>query len=126
MKKLRATPGELQVLGDGRQAKPYVWVKDCCDAILFGLDNAKERLNVYNIAPPDFTSVRRIAELCVAASPYPDAKIVYGTSDRGWPGDVPQSRINGEKLAKLGWRPKHTSDQAVEAAVRALASEVFG
>jgi UDP-glucose 4-epimerase len=125
LKKLRATPDELQVLGNGAQAKPYVFVTDCVEAILFGLENAKDALNVFNISPPDFTSVRRIAELCVAASPYPNAAIRYGAEERGWPGDVPQSRIDPQKLAKLGWKTSRTSDQAVEAAVRALAKEVF-
>ncbi len=50
---------------------PTCRVEDCVDGILFGLDHARGRLDVFNIAPPDFTSVRRIAELCVAASPYP-------------------------------------------------------
>jgi len=125
-KKLQASKEELEVLGDGSQAKPYVFVTDCVDGILYGLEHATESVNVHNIAPPDFTSVRRIAELCVAASPYPDARIRYTGGDRGWPGDVPQSRLNPEKLAALGWRVSHTSDQAVERAVRALATEVFG
>ncbi len=126
LKKLRASRVELEVLGDGRQAKPYVWVEDCVDGILFGLDHAKERLNVFNIAPPDFTSVRRIAELCLAASPYRDATIRYTGGERGWPGDVPQSRLDPGRLAALGWQVRHTSDQAVERAVNALAAEVFG
>jgi UDP-glucose 4-epimerase len=126
MKKLRATPDELEVLGDGTQAKPYVFVTDCVDGILFGFDHAGERVNVYNIAPPDFTSVRRIAELCVAASPNPGARIRYTGGDRGWPGDVPKSRLDPGKLGALGWRVSHTSDEAVRAAVAALAREVFG
>lgn len=126
LKKLREKKTELEVLGDGSQAKPYVWVEDCVDGILYGLDHAHERLNVFNIAPPDFTSVRRIAELCVAASPYPHAAIRYTGGDRGWPGDVPQSRLDPTRLAKLGWKVRHSSDQAVERAVRALAREVFG
>jgi len=125
-KKLAASREELEVLGDGSQAKPYVFVTDCVDGILYGLDHAKSPFNVYNIAPPDFTSVRRIAELCVAASPYPAARIRYTGGQRGWPGDVPQSRLNPEKLAALGWRVSHTRDQAVQKAVRALATEVFG
>ncbi len=125
-KKLQATAGrELEVLGDGSQAKPYVFVSDCIDAILFGLDNATEQLSVFNIAPPDYTSVRRIAELCVAASPYPDAQIRYTGGTRGWPGDVPQSRLDPGKLADLGWRVSKTSDEAVEAAIKALVREVF-
>jgi UDP-glucose 4-epimerase len=125
-KKLKASSTELEVLGDGTQAKPYVYVTDCVEAMLHGLDHASEKLNVLNIAPPDFTSVRRIAELCVEESPYPNAEIRYTGGDRGWPGDIPKSRINAEKLGKLGWRTSRTSDEAVREAVRALAKEVFG
>lgn len=126
LNKLKLNGEELEVLGDGRQSKPYVHVNDCVGGVLYGLEHASERLNVYNIAPPDFTSVRRIAELCIAASPYPGARIRYTGGDRGWPGDVPHSRLNAEKLNALGYRVSLTSDQAVEAAVRALAVQVFG
>lgn len=125
LNKLKRTPNELEVLGDGRQSKPYVHVSDCVRGMLFGMDHARERLNVFNIAPADATSVARIAELCVRASPYSSARIRFTGGARGWPGDVPVSRLNPAKLAELGFRVKHSSDQAVEAAVRALAAEVF-
>lgn len=125
-KKLRDSKTELEVLGDGSQAKPYVYVTDCVDGMLFGWKKARERLNVFNIAPRDFTSVRRIAELCVAASPYKTAGIRYTGGSRGWPGDIPQSRLDPSKLAALGFQVSQSSDQAVEQAVRALALEVFG
>lgn len=123
--KLKTNPAELEVLGDGSQAKPYVFVTDVVDALLFGLDRAPGPLDVFNIAPEDVTTVRHIAELCVAASPSPNARIRYTGGDRGWRGDVPRSRMDASKLAALGWRVRHTSDAAVEAAVRALAAEVF-
>ncbi len=126
LNKLKNNSEELEVLGDGRQSKPYVFVEDCVAGVLFGLAHASERLNIHNIAPPDFTSVRRIAELCIAASPYPRARIRYTGGDRGWPGDVPHSRLNADKLAALGFRVSRSSDQAVEAAVGALARQVFG
>jgi UDP-glucose 4-epimerase len=151
LKKLRDARTHLEVLGDGRQAKPYLHVTDCVSGILHGLRHAgsasqttpsgtlrdpsefekalrsaQERVHVMNLGPADFTSVRRIAELCVAASPYPQAEIRYTGGDRGWPGDVPQSRLKPDKLASLGFRVRYTSDQAVEMAVRSLAKEVFG
>jgi UDP-glucose 4-epimerase len=126
LKKLRDKKTELEVLGDGRQSKPYLFVTDCVDGMLFGFDNAKERLNVHNLAPLDATSVARIAELCVAASPYKDAVIRYTGGDRGWPGDVPRSRMDPAKLAVLGFRVRFSSDEAVARAVAALAREVFG
>lgn len=126
LRKLRDKKTELEVLGDGKQSKPYLFVTDCVAGMLFGLDHAKARLNIHNLAPVDATSVARIAELCVAASPYPDATIRYTGGDRGWPGDVPRSRMDPSKLAALGFTVSLTSDQAVERAVAALAGEVFG
>jgi UDP-glucose 4-epimerase len=70
--------------------------------------------------------VRRIAELCVAASPHPNARIRYTGGERGWPGDVPHSRLNADRLAALGFRVSRSSDEAVAAAVQALAKQVFG
>ena len=125
-KKLKAHPEYLDVLGDGRQAKPYLHVTDCAAGMLHVLDNAPDRLNVYNLAPPDITSVRRIAEMCIAASPNTSARIEYSGGTQGWPGDVPLSRIKPDKLAALGFAVRFTSDAAVEQAVSEVAREVFG
>ncbi len=124
--KLKAHPEYLDVLGDGTQSKPYLHVEDCAAGLLHILDNANERFSAYNLAPSDWTSVKRIAEMVVAASPNPQARIDFGTSDRGWPGDVPKSLIDPEKLSALGFRVRFTSDQAVEQAVRQVALQVFG
>jgi len=123
--KLRTHRTELEVLGDGEQAKPYLHVDDCVAGLLFGLDHANEPLNVLNLAPQDVTSVRRIAELCRSASPFPDATIRYTGGERGWPGDVPRSRMKPDKLAALGFVVRWSSDEAIERAITALAAEVF-
>jgi UDP-glucose 4-epimerase len=124
--KLKAHPEYLDVLGDGRQCKPYLHVTDCASGLLYVLDHGAAPLNVYNLAPPDWTSVTRIAELCVAASPNPQARVEYSGGSQGWRGDVPRSRLKPDKLDALGFRVRHTSDQAVELAVREIAREVFG
>lgn len=128
LNKLARQKTHLDVLGDGRQSKPYLHVTDCAAGMLFGLDHTPpaERLAIYNLAPTDTTPVSRIAELCVKASPYPDARIEYAGGDRGWPGDVPRSRMDPGKLAALGFRVRMSSDEAVAAAVSALAQQVFG
>lgn len=127
LQKLQRTEGrELEVLGDGQQSKPYLFVGDCADGLLFGLEHATGPLAIHNLAPPDTTRVERIAALCVAHSPYPNAPIRFTGGDRGWKGDVPRSRMSPDKLAALGFRVRHTSDEAVELAVRAVAREVFG
>ncbi len=126
LNKLKKSREYLEVLGDGTQAKPYVFVTDVVEAMLFGLEHGKARLNVLNIAPPDVASVRSIAEECVRASPFPNAEIRYTGGDRGWPGDVPKSRMDATRLNELGFKLKHTSQEAVRKSVAALVQEVFG
>jgi len=125
-KKLKAHPDYLDVLGDGNQAKPYLHVSDCLAGILYVIDHGPDAMNVYNLAPEGWTSVRRIAEMCVAASPNPSARIEYSGGAQGWPGDVPKSRLVPEKLAGLGFRVRYSSDEAVARAVREVANEVWG
>lgn len=125
-KKMKAHPEYLDVLGDGRQAKPYLHVSDCAAGLRFIQKHTKAPLDVYNLAPADTTSVRRIAELCVAASPNKGARIEYSGGAQGWPGDVPVSRIKPDKLAAAGFRVRFSSDEAVAQAVSEVAKEVFG
>lgn len=126
LKKLRDRDGaELEVLGDGRQQKPYLHVSDCVRGLVFVRDAATSRCEVVNLAPRETTSVARIAELCVACSPFPSAPIRYTGGARGWPGDVPRSQMIPDKLEALGFRLTMRSDEAVERAVRELAAEVF-
>ncbi len=125
-KKLKAHPEYLDVLGNGQQSKPYLHVTDCALGLLHVLDHAPDPLNVFNLGPTDWTSVARIAELCIAASPNPAARIEYSGGTQGWPGDVPVSRLLNDKLTKLGFKLRYSSDEAVALAVKQVAGEVFG
>ncbi len=118
IKKLKANPAELEVLGDGKQEKPYLHVSELVDAMLWIFQKSSDRLNFYNIAPQgSATTVRFMAEATIKAAA-PGAKIRYTGSSRGWVGDVPKFQYSTEKLKALGWSPKLTSDEAVELAIR--------
>jgi UDP-glucose 4-epimerase len=118
LKKLRANPSELEVLGDGKQEKPYLHVSELVDAMLFIFERSGERLNCFNIAPEKgATTVRFIAETVVRAAA-PAAAIRYTGGSRGWVGDVPRFRYSTDKLRALGWRPKMNSDEAIQLAIR--------
>ena len=122
--RLKKNPAELEVLGDGSQAKPYFHVSDLVDAMLFITDQAKDRLNWFNIGTADtVTSVRYLAEAVVKCQA-PGARIKYGTGNKGWVGDVPRFNYSIEKLKRLGWSPRLTSDQAVDRAVKEIVAEV--
>jgi UDP-glucose 4-epimerase len=116
--KLRKTPGELEVLGDGNQVKPYLHVSELVEAMFHIVRSNRAKLERFNIAPDgSATTVRRIAETVVREMS-PQARIRYTGGDRGWVGDVPKFEYSIEKIKAAGWKPRLSSDEAVELAVR--------
>ena len=122
--KLKKNPRELEILGDGTQEKPYLYVKDCIEGIIFGLENSNERVNVFTLGCDSSTDVTTIANMVVEEMGLKNVKFKYTGGDRGWPGDVPQVRFNCGKINKLGWKARYTSDEAVRLAVQALVKEL--
>jgi UDP-glucose 4-epimerase len=120
LRKLAADSGRLEVLGDGNQSKPYLYVGDLIEAVLTAWDKAESAFAVYHAAGIGSTSVREIAEIVVAAAGRRDTHIVYGGGDRGWPGDVPRFRYDTSRLQALGWRPQRHSTAAVRYAVERI------
>ncbi len=98
-----------------------MYVKDLVDAIIYIWQNAYDRYNYYNIGPSDQTSVKEIAEM--VAYLMHCKKIQYTGGDRGWKGDSPHYKVDSLKLLQLGWKPKFTSYQAVELAIKKIIDE---
>lgn len=122
--KLQSDSTRLEILGDGEQAKPYLHVSECVDGMLYGWRNSREALNYFNLGCEGATSARRIAEFVVEAMELPKAEFEFTGGRRGWPGDVPQVRLDCSKLEKLGWKAKLTSDAAVRRAAGELVEEL--
>jgi UDP-glucose 4-epimerase len=123
IEKLLDDPETLTILGDGRQEKSYLHVRDCVDAICHVVENADAPLNTYNLGSRTTTSVTRIADI-VSEEMGLDPDYEYTGGDRGWTGDVPRMRLSVEKLAGLGWEPPESSDDAVRRAARQLIDEL--
>ena len=120
--KLNRNPEELEILGNGEQNKSYIYITDCIEAMLAGL-GSDERVNIFNIGSEDQVKVRRIAEIVseeLGLSP----RFRFTGGDRGWKGDVPVMLLSIEKLKKLGWRPRYSSEEAVRMAVRDLIEDL--
>ncbi|MEE8214715.1 MAG: NAD-dependent epimerase/dehydratase family protein [Alphaproteobacteria bacterium] len=123
--KLRRDPGRLEILGDGRQSKPYIHVDDVIDAVLLADDKAETAFAVFNAAPGDAVTVTEIADMaveCLGLDPE-SVEYSYTGGERGWSGDVPVVRLNCDRLRSLGWTCRDTSQQAVRRSLRALAEQ---
>jgi UDP-glucose 4-epimerase len=113
---------QLKVLGNGFQAKPYVYVRDLAAGLIFGKKKCGEMgasmFDVFNLAPGGATNVRFIVEELLSQLGFKDqTKILYGESAQGWPGDVPQSRMSSAKLSAAGFSLSRSSDEAVKLAI---------
>jgi len=123
LRKLQRDPTRLEVLGDGRQAKSYLWVTDCVDAMLLAEERAQEPVNVFNLGTTQQVPVREIAERVVRAFGG-TAKIEYTGGPRGWAGDIPLQLLSVERIEALGWHPRFDSSQAVDKAIVTGRSEL--
>jgi UDP-glucose 4-epimerase len=48
----------------------------------------------------------------------------YTGTEGGWPGDVPRFRLDVTALNRLGWKARHTSEQAVSMAIQSMLQEM--
>ena len=117
--KIQKNKKVLNVLGDGQQSKPYMYVHEIVDAIQFIFSNSNEKINDYNIGPKDFTKVSEIANILLEETGE-KREIIYGGGKTGWKGDVPFYYYDAVKLRNLGWMPKYGSTQAVREAIRSM------
>ena len=122
IRQLAKNSGELKVLGNGLQAKPYVYVRDLVGGLIFAAQRCSElepsKFDVFNLAPDGATSVRFIADELVKQLGFKGRTVIhYGDSAGGWPGDVPQSRMDSSKLRRAGFALPRSSDEALQLAI---------
>lgn len=119
IKKLRINSSELEILGDGTQCKPYIYVMDLIIAIMMLTKEFKPGEEVYNIGVyGNGTSVTRIAEIVVDELGLNNVTFSYTGGSRGWKGDVPRFSYDISKILSTGWTPNYSSDEAVRQTVR--------
>ena len=125
IKKLEKNPHELEILGDGSQCKPYIYVLDLVDAIMRLTEEFHPGEVLYNLSVnSEGTTVTKIADIVVEELGLKDVRYSYTGGDRGWKGDVPRFKYDISKVLSTGWTPKHSSDEAVRQTVRDTVAEL--
>ncbi len=131
VRKLRADPKKLQILGDGKQTKSYVSVADTVDGMVHatrfapvGKTGSEGTCLAFNIGSTDAIDVVQLADIVAGELKLkPTYAFTAGASDGGgWKGDVKRMGLDIAALGKLGpgWKPKHGSAEAVRVAARSL------
>jgi len=125
--KLKKNPRELEILGDGTQAKSYLHISDCIEAILLGLEKSTKQVEIYNIGSEDQIDVKTIAQIVVKEMRLKNVEFHFtgGVDDgRGWKGDVKNMLLDITKLKSHGWKPELNSRQAIIKATKQLMTDL--
>lgn len=112
VKRLKADPSHLRILGDGRQSKPYLYVMDLVEAIM-QFKEVPAGVTLYNVGVESQTSVTRIGEIVCEKMDLSGIPFVYTGGRGGWKGDVPVFAYDLGRIHAAGWTAKMTSDEAV-------------
>jgi UDP-glucose 4-epimerase len=124
IRRLKADPARLRILGDGSQKKSYIHVEDVLGAIRLADERAGRKYEVFNVATDDYITVSEIADLAVKVSGLTSTRYEFTGGDRGWKGDVPVVRFDCSKIKALGWEARRTSSEAVTDAMTAMLAEL--
>ncbi len=110
-----AIDGEpLPVYGDGRQMREYQYVTDHCEAIDLVLHEGQLG-ETYNIGTGQPMENLQMVEILLDELDKPSSLIRH-VADR--PGHDRRYNLNIDKILALGWRPRHTAEDAIRRTAR--------
>ncbi len=114
IRKLKKDPKKLQILGNGKQNKQYVYVLDLVKGIFDFSERIEEGYSLYNVSTESFTDVNTIADLVCERMGLDDVKYEYTGGNCGWKGDVPSFDYDVSKAKKRGWKYSFNSTESVK------------
>jgi UDP-glucose 4-epimerase len=116
--KLLKNPSELEILGDGKQSKEYLHVKDCVDGMMIAYGKTSSRFNAFNLGVDEQTLVDTIADRVIEKMGLENVKKKYTGGPAGWIGDNPLVQLSLNKIKKLGWTQTISSEEAIKRTIR--------
>jgi UDP-glucose 4-epimerase len=124
--KLRRNPRELEILGDGKQMRSYIYIDDAVKATIIAWRKTEASYEVYNIASEDWITVDEVADGVIKVMGLSSVKKIYKPvlHGIGWPGDVKRIALKIDKIKKLGFKPAMNSRGVVKVTARKLLEEI--
>ena len=105
LRKLKADPGRLEILGTGRQVRDFTYVADTVQGFLvLGMLGAEGE--AYNVSSGTSCSVTELAHALIAARGL-TGKTEISYTGSSWVGDAQRWEVDVQKIAGLGYVPRY-------------------
>ena len=118
--KLKKNPKQMEILGDGKQIKSYLYISDCIEASFTVAKGTKKGYQAYNIGSETWTTVNEIADIIADEMGLKNVKYTYTGGQAGWKGDVFKMLLSIDKIKGLGWEQKNTTEEGIRKYIRWL------
>jgi UDP-glucose 4-epimerase len=120
-RKLKKDPKRLEILGDGKQKKSYLYVKDCVAGMMVGARAAKAgATSIYNLGQNYTIGVDAVADMIVAEMSLKKVEYSHTGGSSGWVGDQPVVLLSTKRIEALGWKPRTSIDEGIRRTIRYL------
>lgn len=101
--------GEIEIWGDGKQTRSFLYIEDCIDAVRLLMES--EFKQPINIGSEEMVSINELADLAIEFSGREISKVYDTTKPQG----VRGRNSNNDLIEKeLEWKPKYTLKQGLE------------
>jgi len=124
--KLKKNPNELEILGDGKQTRSYIYIDDAVEATMIAWRKTSNNYSVYNVGSEDWITVDEVADQVIEAMNLVNVRKIYKPvlHGVGWPGDVKKIALRIDKIKQLGFKPSLSSKEAVKATTREIINDI--
>ena len=117
-KKILGKKNFVQILGNGKQQKPYSHVNEIIDCMIYlSKKKYKKNFNVFNIGTNDNGIKVKDIVLIMLKKYQIKKKIKYQNSKIGWKGDVSRYRYSTNKINQIGFSFRMNSKKAILKAI---------
>ena len=120
VRKLRQNPRRLEVLGDGKQRKSYLDVRDGVSGIFTAVERFAGLKGVFNLGHDEFMNVLDLAQIVLSEMGLENVEICTTGGERGWLGDSPMVHLDTRRIKALGWIPGIAIETGIRSTVRHL------
>jgi len=125
--KLIKNPRELEILGDGRQIRSYIYIDDAIEATMIAWRKTDADYEVYNIGNEDWITVDEVADEIIETMELSNVKkirkpVLHGV---GWLGDVKKIALKIDKIKNLGFKLTISSREAVKLTAKKIINEIL-